>query len=233
MAKAEVLNLEGIRASLERESGLWMPGDVGHISENSLVLEFRRDAGVAIPMASMKEVVRAGGGLASPFRVTARVVGRTEYESKSRYEFHMLTEDGTALVGMINRRMAQRIKPNPDQPIRVQLQFDKSGVGEELVLVHARDISITGIGVFADEKIESDLYDVDDLRLRIHVPTEGDFFGVEAIVRNRSLVGRDIVYGLMFDDRATEDFATKQQKIAGYIRARELQIRATRKLKRS
>jgi hypothetical protein len=232
MTKTEVLNLEGIRASLERDSGLWTPGDVGHISETALVLEFRREAQVALPLASMREVVLAGGGLSSPFHVSARVVGRTEFESKSRYEFHMLSEEGSALVGMINRRMAERIKPSDDEPIRVQLLFDKVGVGEQVVLVSARDISITGIGVLADEEIEAELYGTDTVGLRIQLSTHDQFFNLTARVRNRSLLGREIVYGLMFEGPSRADLAAAEELIQAYGKARALQIRAARKLPR-
>jgi len=228
----EVLNLDGIRASLERDSGLWTPGDVGHISETALVLEFRREAQVALPLASMREVVLAGGGVASPFHVSARVIGRTEFESKSRYEFHMLSEEGKELVGMINRRMAERIKPSDDEPIRVQMLFDKVGVGEQVVLVNARDVSITGIGVMASEEIEEELYGTDTVRLRIQLPSLDEFFQISARVRNRSLIGREIVYGLMFEGPSREELKAAEANIQAYGKARALQVRASRKLPR-
>ena len=79
---------------------------VERVSETALIIDFSRDARVALPMGSMEDLVFAGGGMSDTYTVTARVVARTEGESKSRYEFHMLAEDGRALVSLINRRMA-------------------------------------------------------------------------------------------------------------------------------
>jgi hypothetical protein len=133
---------------------------------------------------------------------------------------------------MINRRMAERIKPSEEEPIRVQLLFDKIGVGEQVVLVSARDVSITGIGVLADEDIESELYGTDTVGLRIQLPTHDQYFHVTARVRNRTLLGREIVYGLMFEGPTRADLEAAEELIQAYGKARSLQIRAARKLPR-
>jgi len=190
-----------------------VPGDVERVSENALIVEFARDARVALPMGSMEDLVFAGGGMGNSYTVTARVVARTECESKSRYEFHMLAEDGRALVSLINRRMEMRVKPKEEAPVRVQFEIEGA---EETKLVPVKDISITGVGVVLEPQVEQELLEVDGLYLRLWLPGAEQGMRIFGRVRSRRLVKKSILYGFIFDEEQTEDFRAKQEQIEVY-----------------
>ena len=221
LKEAEAFGLQDTRASLSRGAG-WVPGDVERVSENALIIEFGRESRVALPMGSMEDLVFAGGGLKESYNVTARVVARTECESKSRYEFHMLAEDGRALVSLINRREAVRVKPEEDNPVRVQ--FEANGV-EESNPVDVKDISNLGLGVVVDPKVEQELLEVDSLYLRLWLPKAEQALRLFAHVRNRRLVKKSILYGFRFDEEQTDDFVAVQERIRTYTSEREEQTR--------
>lgn len=222
LKEAEAFGLQDTRASLCRDSGGWVPGDVERVSENTLIIEFGREARVALPMGSMEDLVFAGGGLKETYNVTARVVARTECASKSRYEFHMLAEDGRALVNLINRREAARVKPDENNPVRVQ--FEANGV-EESNPIEVKDVSNLGLGVVVDPKVEEELLEVDGLYLRLWLPKAEQALRLYAHVRNRRLVKKSILYGFRFDEEQTENFAAIQEEIRAYTREREDQTR--------
>ena len=222
LKEAEAFGLQDTRASLCRDSGGWVPGDVERVSENTLIIEFAREARVALPMGSMEDLVFAGGDMSSTYTVTARVVARIECESKSRYEFHMLAEDGRALVSLINRRMAVRVKPKEEAPVRVQFEIEGT---EETKLIPVKDISIMGVGAVVEPQVEQELLEVDGLYLRLWLPGAEQALRIFGRVRSRRLVKKSILYGFFFDEDQTEDFRAIQEQIAAYTSEREEETR--------
>lgn len=230
LKEAEAFGLQDTRASLCRDSGGWVPGDVERVSENALIVEFARDARVALPMGSMEDLVFAGGDMSNTYTVTARVVARTECESKSRYEFHMLAEDGRALVSLINRRMSVRVKPKQEAPVRVQFEIEGA---EETKLIPVKDISIMGVGVVVEPQAEQELLEVDGLYLRLWLPAAEQGLRIFGRVRSRRLVKKSILYGFLFDEEQTENFAAIQEQVKAYTSEREEETREVKNSFRS
>lgn len=159
-------------------------------------------------------------------RLTCRstVEGRTDTGSTSRYELRLprLGEPGgavTAALGAVfNRRGSWRVRPEPLAHVPVCLRAPDRPLAVRGPLA---DISSGGLAVRLDADVEERFADVDRVWVSLQLPETDEPVRLGAAIRSRRLCGRQVRYGLQFDESAGPWASPSLRSILGYVMQRQ------------
>ena len=208
---------EPFRAQLILEDGS-LEGRVVDNDQSSILVAFTPEDAPQLPIAEEVQIELTGND--ASLKVKARVVFQGERDHQIEYRFRLGPKDAPRLARLFRRRTAFRATPDPRQPINVGVMTD-----EQLRFDAAMfDISAKGLSLLVNADDETKLFRSKHLRLTFHLPNQARLSEVFAVVRQRSLEGSVIRYGLQLDPRATEDFALQIERITRYVVHRQLEM---------
>jgi hypothetical protein len=159
-----------------------------------------------------------------PLELPARVMNRTDEGELRRYGFqftdreHLERQLPPALHRLFNRRYAYRVEPDPDSPIEVMLICTAPPLQVRARLV---DISPDGMAFAVPLAAESALAAVDRLVACINLPGGRQPPRLGILIRNRSVLGNEVRYGVEFDLERTQDAQRQQAAVTRYVMDRQ------------
>jgi len=90
---------------------------------------------------------------------------------------------------------------------------------------NAHDVSVTGISILVDERIDARFAHTDRVVVAFCLPGQEEPVELAARIRFRRAVGTAIRYGLAYDAERSESFAHAQHVVGRYVSARQEQAR--------
>lgn len=188
------------------------------------VVEFQASEAPALPIAGKTVVSIVGGGPAKI--VAARVIARSDDRVRCYYRFESIEEDAFVQATVVNLRQAVRVQPANRETIEVILRGEGRGRPTRVTLI---DISRSGLGVQLQTKGEDSLHRERKVRLAFRLPGDDEAFRLVGHIRQRSLFGSAIRYGIEFVQDQVTNFEREEERINRYVMKRQVEmLRAAR-----
>ena len=222
--------LVDLRATIRTPDGtypLGKPVDLSMDGVGTQLLISMRFASAGCPTLVVGEEVTLCLGLSaaeSPLELSARVMHRTDKGESRRYGFQFTDPKqlerqlSPALHRLFNGRHAFRIKPDPDSPIEVLLISASPALQ---VRTRVIDISLDGMAFAVPLDVESTLATADRLVACIGLPGGRQPPRLGILIRNRSLLGNEVRYGVEFNLERTQDVRRQQDAVTRYVMDRQ------------
>ena len=169
----------------------------------------------ALPIAELVSVALTQPELS----VNARVVHCQVDGVGLRYRFEVDAEGRVALGALINQRGAVRVSATTSA---IDVAMFVKGI-EKPARAVLNDISETGASVLVATEDEHMLFSSIRVDLAFRLPGDGRPLRLAGSVRNRTLVGSAIRYGIQFLPNATPDFDAIQKRIYAFVIKREIE----------
>lgn len=121
------------------------------------------------------------------------------------------------LISYFNRREAFRVRPDPLEPITVNLKWkDILSKGEIM------DISLTGVALRVESSIARQLEYADGIEMTFYLPTRSEPFHIIGKTAHFEPMPRDVRYAIKFDRKKTPHIRAQEQSISRYVMQRQL-----------
>jgi len=153
----------------------------------------------------------------------ALVKGSRSSKDRVLYQFklidtdRLLREQDPVLTGLFNRRGAFRVKPDPQDPISVDLIRNiHSGKGSMI------DISTLGVALRVLPSSAPWHRYADQVSISFTLPGSGDTFRLDGRIARVSPLEKGTVLGVEFDRDKTKRIRPQEQSISRYVLQRQL-----------
>lgn len=222
-----------VHVTVRTSNGAVVTGDPTNVSVDGAALRFAlsesdRTAGPVFEIGEQVELQFALPARDNPVLVRAMVIHRTDENAARHYGFHFTdraqldSQLTPALFRLFNRRASDRVKPAPGS---LDVTLDP-GAGRSTVVAQLLDISVGGMGLRAPRAVESALATADRVRVYLSLPTQEARLDLVVRIRNRSLVGSDVRYGVEYDRERTQNLEHQLEAINAFVTDRQLAERS-------
>lgn len=194
--------------------------DVWHAVDGVRVAAaFPLDGAPLLPVGRAGELAFHRPDLGQSVVALGKVAYRNEGDDVRSYHFLFGERTRQTLAGLLEPRRAQRVQPDPDEPVEVTLVLE--GATAKAIIGAARDVSTSGIGIDIPWEHEAVLATCAALHVRLRVPGSDEQLEFRCRVRNRALGQGAIIYGLEFDLGEVEADDPRILSLHDYVARRE------------
>jgi hypothetical protein len=203
-----------------------IPGRIVDVSLGGVGVFFDQWRGATFALKEQVSLELTSASLAKPLLVPGLVRRRAAVQGGQLYGFEfvnwvgLLAQLPRPLAKLFNQRGDLRVKPDPASAIAVLVEKEYPRIKMEATL---RDISSNGISVSAPYTVENLLLSERSIKVTFFLPTPLAKLVFWGSVLHRSLGGRGISYGILFDKEKTPQFQKKQGLVVEYINERRRQ----------
>lgn len=131
----------------------------------------------------------------------------------------------SSLFQLFNRRASHRVSPDPEEPVPVIISPSEGS--QTPGVARMEDISATGIGIFVEGGVESELAAVAAVQLSFGLPPRNQPIEIAGEIRRRQLGSDGVSYGVQFDASTLENSPTEDE-ILTYVMRRQREELAVR-----
>lgn len=139
------------------------------------------------------------------------------YQFKFIDTTHLLRDLDPILVSYFNRREAFRVKPDPMNPIEVDLVGEKNSAKGLII-----DISITGIALGVESSIARQIEYEDRITMTFILPACDTPFRIVGKTAHFEPQVNNVRYSIEFDREKTANIKQQEQSISRYVMQRQL-----------
>lgn len=198
-------------AAVGRVGAVWHAVDGVRVA-----IRFLTEGAPCLPIGRAGELHFQREGVEGTAQALGKVAFRGDHGAERVYHFLFGERTRQTLARLLEPRRTHRAYPDPDEPLEVTLLLPDGG--DKALILPARDVSGTGLGVDVPWEFESRLCQLDRVDLRLRLPGSEDELAFGAVVRNRALGQGAICYGLELERAAPGVPDPRFDALEAYVR---------------
>ncbi|MEL6715630.1 MAG: PilZ domain-containing protein [Planctomycetota bacterium] len=205
--------------------------DVWHAIDGVRVqVQFPLENAPLLPVGRAGELAFFRADIGQSVAALGKVAHRNDCRQERTYHFLFGDRTRQSLATLLEPRRAQRVYPEPDEPVEVTIAIP--GTHKAIIGV-ARDVSTSGLGIDIPWENEAALSQHETIHVQVRLPNDDLRIEFDTRVRNRSLGQGAIIYGLEFCLEEIEADDPGILAVHQYVVKREADAANARRLEKS